>query len=66
MFSIFTFNRFVGSPLSHRHVIPATMVALCLFTPLRLTVTTVRGSLVPLDKLNALSNLGSFSIASLC
>ena len=40
------------APLSYRHVNPETIVALCFLPPRRLTVTTGRFSLVPLDKLN--------------
>ena len=54
------------SPLSNNHVISETVVALRFLTPCRLKVTTIRGSLLPLDKLKLLSNFGSFSMASLC
>ena len=54
------------APLSHRHVRPAIIGSFCLLTPWRLAVTTGKGSLVPLDKINLLSNFGSFSMASLC
>ena len=37
--------------ISHKHFRPATIVALCLFPPQKETVTTGKGSLVPLDKL---------------
>ena len=54
------------APLSHRQVVPATVVDLCLLPPRRLTVTTIRGYLVPLDKINVLSKFGSFLMASFC
>ena len=54
------------APLSHKHVITATVVALCFFPPRIETVTTGKGSLVPPDKLKLLvSNLGSLLMASL-
>ena len=53
------------SLLYHKHVRPATVVALCFLPLRRLLVTTGRGSLVLLDKLNALSNFGSFSMMPL-
>ena len=46
--------------LSHKHVRPATVVAISFFPPHRETVTTGKGLLVPLDKLKLLaSNVGS-------
>ena len=43
------------APLSHKHAIPEAVFALCLLPTRRLTVTNVRGHLVPLDKLNVRS-----------
>ena len=51
--------------LSHIHVRPEIVLALDFFYPLGLTVTIVNALLVPLDKLNLLSNFGSYSMASL-
>ena len=46
--------------LSHMHVRQATFVALYLLPPQRVTVTTGKGSLVPLDELKLLvTNVGS-------
>ena len=53
------------APLSHRDGRSAIIVALCFLPPVRLTVTTDRGYLVPLDKLSLLSNFGSYYMASL-
>ena len=54
------------APLSHKHVIPSTVVALCFFPTQRETVTIGKGSLVPLDELKLLiSNVGSLLMASL-
>ena len=51
---------------SHKHVKLATVVAICFFPPRRETVTTGKGSLVPLDKLKLLvSNVGSLLMDSL-
>ena len=52
--------------LSYRRVGPGNIVALFFLRPLRLTVTTGKGSLAPLDRLNLLSNFGSYLMASLC
>ena len=52
--------------ISRNHVRPATVVAICFFPPRRETVTTGKGSLVPLDKLKLLvSNVGSLLMDSL-
>ena len=54
------------APIYHKHVKPETVVDLFLFTPMRETVTTGKGSLVPLDKLKLLvSNVRSLLMASL-
>ena len=54
------------APLSHKHVVPATVAALYLLSPRRDTVTNGKGFLVPLDNLNLLvSNVGSLLMASL-
>ena len=42
------------APIPHNHVIPATTFDLFFFAPRRETVTTGKGSLVPLDKLKLL------------
>ena len=52
--------------LHYISVRPVIIVALCFLSPCRLTVTTIKGSLVPLDKINLLSNFGSYSMESLC
>ena len=53
------------APLSHKHVIPATIVDLFFFPTHRETVTTGKGLLVPLDKLLLIvSNDGSLLMAS--
>ena len=52
--------------LLYRRVSPDIIVALCFLPPLRLTVPTGKGSLVPLDRINLLSNFGSYLMASLC
>ena len=54
------------APLPHRYVNPETIFDLCFLPPLSLSFTTGGCSLFPLDKLNILSNFGSFSMASLC
>ena len=46
--------------LHHRSVRKAIIVALFFILPQRLTVTTVKGSLVLLYKLNLSSNFGSY------
>ena len=62
----FLFIMIPVAPLSHKHVRPSTVVALCLLPPQRETVTTGKGSLVPLDKLKLLvSIVGSLLMASL-
>ena len=53
------------SPLSHRHGKPETIADLCFLHPMRLPVTAGRWSLSLLDKLNILSNFGSFSMVLL-
>ena len=53
------------SLLSHRHGKPETIVDLCFLHPMRLPVTAGRWSLSLLDKLNILSNFGSFSMVLL-
>ena len=53
------------APLYHRYVKPATIVAIYFFPSTRLTVTTGKGYLLPIDKMNLLSNFGSFSVESL-
>ena len=55
----FLFITLLVALLSHKHVIPATLVALCFLPPQRVTVTNGKGSLFPLDKLKLLvSNVG--------
>ena len=50
-FIVYHFNCAIGSS---GHVRPEIIVALILLPPWRLAVTTEKGSLVPLDKLNVL------------
>ena len=51
------------APLSHKHVRPATVIAICFLPRQRLTVTNCRGYLALLDKLKLLlSKSGSFSM----
>ena len=52
------------APLSHKHVRLEIIVDLYFLPPWRLTVTIGGGYLVPLYKLNLLSNFGSYSMAS--
>ena len=53
--------------LSHKNVRPATVLALCSLTPWRLTGTTDKVYLFPIDKLKILvSNVESLLMASLC
>ena len=52
--------------LSHKNVGPVTVLVICFLPPRRMTVTYGRVYLVPLEKLKLLSNVGSFSIVSLC
>ena len=50
--------------LSHKHVRPANIAAIGIFPPRRETVTTDKGSLVPLDKLKMISsNVGLLLMA---
>ena len=53
-------------PLPHRHVKTVIIFVIYFLTILRLTVTTGRGYLVPLDKLNLLSNFNLFLMVALC
>ena len=55
----FLFIMLLVDPLSQKHVIPATVVSICLFPPRKETVTTGKGLLVTQDKLKILvSNVG--------
>ena len=56
----FIFIMLSVAPLLQKNVRPGTVVDLCLLPTWRLTVTTVKGSLVLLDQLEVLvSNIGS-------
>ena len=64
-FSVSPFNHAVGISAIPQKFIPEIIVSLHFLSPRRLIVTTVRGYLFPLKKLNLFSNFGSYSMASL-